>query len=171
MNGEARVDGVLDVNGNASVSGTLSVGSSATPWEIFEDANGDLYIKKGSQHFIGFGAASVPDTIYFLVATANYSDKALKGQIQDIPSADATAVLRSVNAKTYVRTDLDNSLRRAGFLADDFEGVPSGLGSNIVSYTSDGTKTLDYHRVSTILWAACQHMLTRIEALEAAAAS
>jgi hypothetical protein len=168
----------LHVNGEARVDGTLSVGSSATPWEIFEDASGDLYVKKGTQHFIGFGASSNPDTIYFLVATASYSDKRLKDDVEDLPDEDCLSLLKSVSAKSYVRNDLVDSERRCGFIAQDVEAAAaSSLGSNLVGEASrgiDGTpdtiKTLSYERMSVVLWQCCRSLLARVEALEAAAA-
>ena len=168
----------LHVNGEARVDGTLSVGSSATPWEMFEDASGDLYVKKGTQHFIGFGASSNPDTIYFLVATASYSDKRLKDDVEDLPDEDCLSLLKSVSAKSYVRNDLVDSERRCGFIAQDVEAAAaSSLGSNLVGEASrgiDGTpdtiKTLSYERMSVVLWQCCRSLLARVEALEAAAA-
>ena len=167
----------LDVYGNGAISGTLMVGSSATPWDIFEDGVGDLYIKKGSEHFIGFGASSSPSTIYFLVATASYSDQRLKDDVEDLDDADCLGLLRSVSAKTYVRNDL-GSERRCGFIAQDVEAAaPASLGSNLwgestreIDGQTDTIKTLSYERMSVVLWQCCRSMLARIEALEAAAA-
>ena len=168
----------LDVFGSAAISGSLDIGSSANPWEIFEDANGDLYIKKGTQHFLGFGASSNPNTIYFLVATASYSDKRLKNDIEDLPDEDCLSLLKSVSAKSYVRNDLVGSERRCGFIAQDVEAAAaSSLGSNLVGDASrgiDGTpdtiKTLSYERMSVVLWQRTRSLLARLESLEAAVA-
>ena len=84
------------------------------------------------------------------------------------------SLLKSVSAKSYVRTDLRGSERRCGFISQDVEAAAaSSLGSNLVGEATgelngqtDTIKTLSYERMSVVLWQCCRSMLARIEALE-----
>ena len=99
------------------------------------------------------------------------SDARLKADVQTMPDQDCLNLLKAVEAKTYVRTDLPEDGRRAGFIAQDFQAAPPTLGSNLVSEIHHGgimLKTLSYERIgSPILWKVCRSLLARVEALEA----
>ena len=99
------------------------------------------------------------------------SDARLKADVQTMPDQDCLNLLKAVEAKTYVRTDLPEDGRRAGFIAQDFQAAPPTLGSNLVSEIDHGDiklKTLSYERIgSPILWTVCRSLLARVEALEA----
>ena len=53
----------------------------------------------------------------------NASDRKLKDNIEDIPEDECINLLRTVNAKTYIRNDMTDNKRRAGFIAQDCENV------------------------------------------------
>ena len=99
------------------------------------------------------------------------SDARLKADVRPMPDQDCLDLLRAVEAKTYVRKDLPDDGRRAGFIAQDFEAASAALGSNLMnSITQNDTelKTLSYERIgSPILWTVCRNLLARIEILEA----
>ena len=61
------------------------------------------------------------------------SDARLKEDVQPMPDGDCFDLLRAVEAKTYVRKDLPDDGRRAGFIAQDFEAASAVLGSNLMN--------------------------------------
>ncbi len=88
-------------------------------------------------------------------------------------------MLRQVSAKTYTRIDLPDSGPRLGFIAQDVLAACPSTWSNLVGTAQyareqggSGTeiRTLDYARLSAVLWQCMRSLLTRVEALEAAAA-
>ena len=88
-----------------------------------------------------------------------------------MPDQDCLDLLRAVEAKTYVRKDLPEDGRRAGFIAQAFEAASPSLGANLMNEIDHGDiklKTLSYERIgSPILWTVCRNLLARIETLEA----
>ena len=114
--------------------------------------------------------------VNFFFGTNAASDRVLKDEIRDMPDEEALTLLRAVSAKTYVRKDIGDNKRRAGFIAQDFEDVPESLGQNFVRKTAYSVEkgaadqeilTLDYDRTSVVLWQCCRSLLARVEALEA----
>ena len=103
------------------------------------------------------------------------SDRSLKGNPQDASTADCLNMLRQVSAKTYQRLDLPDSGPRLGFIAQDVEAACPSAWSNLVGstqYTWAGAtgaeiKTLDYARLTSVLWQCTRNLLARVEALEA----
>ena len=99
------------------------------------------------------------------------SDARLKEDVQSMPDQDCLDLLRAVEAKTYVRKDLPEDGRRAGFIAQAFEAASPSLGANLMNEIDHGDiklKTLSYERIgSPILWTVCRNLLARIETLEA----
>ena len=68
--------------------------------------------------------------------------------------------------KTYKRTDFEQDKMRLGFIAQDFENVE--FAPNLVGEEpAEGLKTLDYARLTAVLWSCCQSMHARLAALEA----
>ena len=85
-------------------------------------------------------------------------------------------MLRQVNARTYSRLDLEPSKSRIGFIAQEVrDASPPAFGgllsSCLHSDSQDGTEreilTLDYLRLTAVLWQSCRSLLARVEALEA----
>ena len=137
---------------------------------------------QGVSHFVrASGSAAWSETArvasnkwHFWSGIYQPSDARLKDDVQPMPDQDCLDLLRAVEAKTYVRKDLPDDGRRAGFIAQDFEAAPPTLGSNLVSEIDHGDiklKTLSYERIgSPILWTRCRSLLARVEALEASLA-
>ena len=104
------------------------------------------------------------------------SDQSLKGQCQEVNTADALAMLKQVVPKTYKRLDLEPEAgMRIGMVAQDVASCCPSLWSNLVGKSDykwnenpEGNEisTLDYARLVCPLWQACRNMLSRIEALE-----
>ena len=117
--------------------------------------------------------------VTFYGGTNAASDSRLKEQVEDLPTEDCLALLRSVGAKSYVRTDLGDQVRRCGFIAQEVEAAaPASLGSNLVGEATRSTsrddpasgetiKTLSYERLAVVLWQCTRSLLARVEALEA----
>ena len=85
-------------------------------------------------------------------------------------------MLREVRAKTYLRLDMAGTGSRLGFIAQDVEAsCPSAWGNLVgtAQYAREqgGTgaeiRTLDYARLTAVLWQATRSLLARVEALEA----
>jgi len=98
------------------------------------------------------------------VSCTNSSDARLKTDIQPIDPVKCQALFDRVNAVTYQRVDLPGEETRVGFLAQDFvdESFPNLVGTR----PNDWTLTLDYARLTSLLWQQCKNMQHRIEALE-----
>ena len=85
---------------------------------------------------------------------------------------DALAILETVQAKTYTRNDQDNA-PKIGFIAQDIEAACTGnfaclVGSTAGDEDTPPLKTLDYARLSSILWTVCRNLHSRLTALETA---
>ena len=86
-------------------------------------------------------------------------------------------MLRAVSAKTYRRLDLpEGEGERLGFVAQDIEAATPLAWGNLVgraNYKWSGNgeggeiATLDYARLSAVLWTCTRSLLARVEALEA----
>ena len=112
----------------------------------------------------------------------NDSDSSLKSDVVPASSAQALQVLKTVEAKTYKRTDLPGDSTRLGFIAQDCEASLPPRWANIVGKTGavdehideegntvparPSTLTLDYARLVCCLWQDNRSMLARNEALE-----
>ena len=114
---------------------------------------------------------SVASDVRIAGSIINTSDKRLKTDIETLDPATAMSILKSVEPKTYERTDGQTG-RRAGFLADDIHLAclhNELYVGNIVSRTGDGQYLgLDYARLVSILWSCCKTLDSRVQALEAA---
>jgi hypothetical protein len=98
------------------------------------------------------------------------SDERIKAQVEDINSDECQKMLDTIRPKTYVRTDLADSSRRLGFIAQDVAtNIPPEFG-NLIGFTSDAEDNqllgLDYGRLSVVLWACLRKSNTKIQELE-----
>ena len=91
-------------------------------------------------------------------------------------TTDSLNMLRQVSAKTYLRLDMPDSGPRIGFIAQDVESACPSTWRNLVGTTQytweqGGTgaeiRTLDYARLTAVLWQCTRNLLARVEALEA----
>ena len=114
--------------------------------------------------------------VTFLGGSGTASDASLKTVPQDANTEDCLQMLRSVSARTYERIDLEPGKSRIGFIAQEVQSAaPQAFGGLIgtSSYSSnrgDAEReilTLDYARLSAVLWQATRSLLARVEALEA----
>ena len=99
------------------------------------------------------------------------SDRILKDDIQDLDKDICLDILENINAKTYKRNDMNNE-KRVGFISNEFDEKLNDDMKNIIGSLKDDngehkTTTLDYARLTTILWSVCQNLNERIKVLEA----
>jgi len=106
-----------------------------------------------------------------IVASAyNYfSDASLKDDVLDVDESECVAMLEAVASKTYRRNDLDDEGRRIGFIAQDLRDNAPAAFNVWAPTTADGVEilTVDYARLSAILWGVCRNLNARLAALEA----
>ena len=93
------------------------------------------------------------------------SDESIKENIEDADTAAALAMLDTVSARTYQRTDITGN--RLGFVAQEVEALCPPEWANVVHTQEDGLLSIDYSRISCILWQICKNQEERIKALEA----
>ena len=107
------------------------------------------------------------------------SDRSLKDNIEDLKAEDCNLILNAVSPKTYTRNDRNNE-RRVGFVAQDLQEVFAGTNfEHIVGKTTKSEKdadgkdiegeeilTLDYSRISVILFGALKDTNRRVAELE-----
>ena len=101
----------------------------------------------------------------------NYlSDASLKDDMLDASESDCLAMLEAVTPKTYVRNDLEGLDRRIGLIAQDVAATAPPAFHNVWGTTKrDDTEllTVDYARLSAILWGVCRNLNARVAAIGA----
>jgi hypothetical protein len=116
--------------------------------------------------------------VTFADGSTNASDARIKSVPEDASTQDSLNLLKAVSARTYERLDKPNTGTRLGFIAQEVQAaVPPEfaklVGSTMYAPTEDGEETeiltVDYARMSCVLWTCCRSLLQRVEALEAAA--
>ena len=127
---------------------------------------------KGFTYEINYGTGHVS----FMGGSTNVSDASLKSTPEDASTEDCLQMLRQVSARTYSRLDLEPGKRRIGFIAQEVrDAAPPAFGgllgtsshSDSQGSTEREIRTLDYGRLSAVLWQSCRSLLARVEALEA----
>ena len=127
---------------------------------------------KGFTYEINYGTGHVT----FMGGSTNVSDASLKSTPEDASTEDCLQMLRQVSARTYSRLDLEPGKSRIGFIAQEVKqaapplfGGLLGTSSHSNSQGGDGREilTLDYARLSAVLWQCTRSLLARVEALEA----
>jgi hypothetical protein len=107
----------------------------------------------------------------------NNSDSKLKDNQQPASLADLQAIFDAVEVKTYERNDLAGQ-KRVGFVAQEIEAALSGheyyqhiVGEGTVQRGEDAEvetiKTVDYARLTAILWGVVKNLERRVQVLEA----
>ena len=103
------------------------------------------------------------------------SDASLKTEPKDANTEDCLQMLRSVSARTYERIDLEPGKSRIWFIAQEVQSAaPQAFGGLLgtSSYSSNRGEaereilTLDYGRLSAVLWQCTRSLLARVETLE-----
>ena len=115
-------------------------------------------------------ADSTGGSTIFYNGVSSTSDSRIKDNQQAMSTQDAFDILTAVQAKTYTRNDQDNA-PKIGFIAQDMETACTGnfaclVGSTAGDEDTPPLKTLDYARLSSILWTVCRNLHSRLTALE-----
>ena len=114
--------------------------------------------------------------VSFTGGQSTVSDASLKTEPKHANTEECLQMLRSVSARTYERIDLEPGKSRIGFIAQEVrDAAPQAFGgllgtSSHSSNRGDAEReilTLDYARLSAVLWQATRSLLARVEALEA----
>jgi len=162
---------VLNSNGP-----TTELNARTTRTDITYGGGGFLRIRREDGSGNTYTKADFPDNqsgpVNFPSGTSNSSDSRLKTNQQSMSTEDAMAILEAVEAKTYNRND-QNGAPKIGFIADDFQAACTGnfaclVGSTAGDEDTPPLKTLDYGRLSAILWTVCRDLRSRLTALETA---
>jgi hypothetical protein len=112
--------------------------------------------------------------VSFTGTVTSASDSRLKDDQQVLPEDACLQVLNKVDAKSYKRNDRGME-PRIGFIAQEMEAAVPAKWSNLVgkakstSYdqgSTDELKTLDYARLTAILWQVCKNLDKRVKELE-----
>jgi hypothetical protein len=115
--------------------------------------------------------------VTFADGSTNASDARLKSVPEDASTQDSLNMLKAVSARTYERLDKPGTGTRLGFIAQEVQAAPSPDSAKLVGSTmyaaTEGEEetenlTVDYARMSAVLWQCCRSLLARVEALESA---
>ena len=111
----------------------------------------------------------------FYNGTTNSSDSRLKDNQQAMKTQDCYDILNAVQARTYSRIDQNNS-PKIGFIAQEMESAVQGksnfeslVGSTEPDGDEPSLKTLDYAKLTSILWTVCRDLSSKIQDLQCAA--
>ena len=101
------------------------------------------------------------------------SDSRIKEDVLPINQDLCVEIIKSVEPKSYKRTDQTNTTQREiGFVAQDILAKLSSDMPNLVREVGDDTfgsiYAVDYSRLCTLLWSVSRNLITRVEALETA---
>jgi hypothetical protein len=116
-------------------------------------------------------------TVTFADGSTNASDARIKSVPQDASTQDSLNMLKALSARTYEQLDKPCTGTRLGFIAQEVQAaVPPEfaklVGSTMYAATESEEETeiltVDYARMSAVLWQCCRSLLARVEALEAA---
>ena len=101
------------------------------------------------------------------------SDNRLKDNQEEITAEEALSILEAVAPKKYTRND-KNHEKRHGFVAQELEAACSGHFACLVGTTEiiddeiQPMKTVDYARLSAILWTCVRDLHSKLEVLDVA---
>ena len=108
----------------------------------------------------------------FYNGTANSSDSRLKDNQLPMSTKDAWEILNAVQAKTYTRND-QGGAPKFGFIAQEMEAAVQGkanfeclVGSTEGDDEEPSMKTLDYSRLTAILWTCVKDLHSRVQELQ-----
>ena len=103
--------------------------------------------------------------------TLSSSDSRIKDDAKPINQELCVEIVKSVDPKSYIRTDkINKTQREIGFIAQDLLAKLTPDMPNLVQEVPDDNfgaiYAVDYGRLNTILWGVCQNLIKRIEILE-----
>ena len=90
------------------------------------------------------------------------SDARLKQNIREAHLEELQAIFDGAAPKCYDRTDVPHK-SRLGFVAQDFEGA--GI-TGTARREGQELMTLDFSRLTAVLWGVCKRLQARVDALE-----
>ena len=96
----------------------------------------------------------------------NLSDARLKTNVQPLSTAEAQELFDKVEARSYDR--VDGAAKQTGFVAQEvYESGALGKSfCKLRNFEERELMTLDYQRMTAVLWQTCKSLQRRIEKLE-----
>ena len=96
----------------------------------------------------------------------NLSDERLKTNVQPLSAAEAQELFDGVEARSYDR--VDGAAQQTGFVAQEvYKSGPLGKSfCKLKNFEDRELMTLDYQRMTAVLWQTCKSLQRRIEKLE-----
>ena len=90
----------------------------------------------------------------------------MKSAVEPIDPQEAQRIFDSVRAKRYKRVDIEQDTWRIGYIADEVKEAAGAYAPNLVG-SEDDYLTMDYSRMTCLLWEVTRGLQARITALEA----
>ncbi|OLP95185.1 hypothetical protein AK812_SmicGene22725 [Symbiodinium microadriaticum] len=111
------------------------------------------------------GGASNGEVICFC-GFQNLSDARLKRNVQPLSATEAQELFDGVEARSYDR--VDGAAKQTGFVAQEvYKSGPLGKSfCKLKNFEDRELMTLDYQRMTAVLWQTCKSLQQRIEKLE-----
>ena len=111
------------------------------------------------------GGASNGEVICFY-GFQNLSDERLKTNVQPLSATEAQELFDGVEARSYDR--VDGAAQQTGFAAQEvYKSGPLGKSfCKLKNFEDRELMTLDYQRMTAVLWQTCKSLQRRIEKLE-----
>ena len=96
----------------------------------------------------------------------NLSDERLKTNVQPLSATEAQELFDGVEARSYDR--VDGAAKQTGFVAQEvYKSGPLGKSfCKLKNFEDRELMTLDYQRMTAVLWQTCKSLQRRIEKLE-----
>ena len=130
---------------------TISLNTSSGPANLLIEAN--------------TGGGSDGEVICFY-GFQNLSDESLKTNLRPVPAEQVQEAFNAVEAQYYDR--VDGPANQVGFVAQQVE-ASGALGKRLCKvkrFEDRELMTLDYQRMTAVLWQVCKGLQKRIEKLE-----
>jgi hypothetical protein len=99
-------------------------------------------------------------SIYAIGDITAHSDKSVKSDLQIIPNA--IDKVKKINGYTYIRTDMDDNLRKAGVIAQEVQEVLP----EVITTNPDGTLSVAYANMVALLIEAIKEQQIEIDYLK-----
>ena len=113
-------------------------------------------------------ALSVTGNISCTGSVSSSSDARLKSAVEPINPQEAQRIFDTVRAKRYKRVDIEQDAWRIGYIADEVKDAAGAYAPNLVgSEPAHGYLTMDYSRMTCLLWEVTRGLQARVTALEA----
>ena len=110
--------------------------------------------------------------VHFYAGHGDASDQSLKSTPVDVNIDDCINIVKNVSARTYNRLDIGEA-KRIGFIAQEVRDALPIEFANIINKAPYGSGenereilTLDYARLTAVLWQCTKSLITRVEILE-----